>query len=216
MALISSYPLLTPQLGDKILGSNVYDTSGNPVTNNPTCQYNFTDVKTLVDQNYVQQIASSSALVSQTPAVNTVYNIRFGIPEGVDLTKNVQLLQGAGTITEGDKIVFNAIGTYNIVLEYTIGQRGATANQPFLLFRTLQDGGTQLGSTVVQKFQNNLITESKSLIIPITTQITIPGTYFNFQMYKDGVNDGSLVQQTNSGAGWADSQSASITISKLI
>jgi hypothetical protein len=216
MAQISSYPFVTPQLGDNVLGSNSVDASGVPVIGNPTVNYTLSSIKTVVDQNYIQQLASTSVLVSQTPAVNTVYNIRFGTPESVNLVKNVQLLQGAGTITEGDKIIFNAIGTYNIVLEYTIGQRGSTANHPFLLFRTLQNGATQVGSTIVQKFQNNLITESKSLIIPITTQITAVGTYFNFQIYKDGVNDGSLVQQTNSGAGWADSQSASITISKLI
>ena len=48
MAQISSYPLLTPQLGDKILGSNTTDTAGNPVSGNPTVQYKFLDVKTLV------------------------------------------------------------------------------------------------------------------------------------------------------------------------
>ena len=215
MAIISSYPISTPQLGDKLIGSNNVDASGTLVTGNPTVQYTLSSIKTLVDQNYVQQLASSSTLISQTPAVNATYNISFGTPVG-NSTGNVRLLQGTGSVTAGDKIEFITTGTYNIVLEYTIGQRGSTANQPFLLFRTLQDGATQVGSTIVQKFQNNLITESKSLIIPITTQITVPGTYFNFQMYKDGVNDGSLVQQTNSGAGWADSQSASITISKLI
>ena len=215
MAIISSYPISTPRLGDKLIGSNNVDASGTLVTGNPTVQYTLSSINTLVDQNYVQQLASSSALVSQTPGVNATYNISFGTPVG-NSTGNVRLLQGTGSVTAGDKIEFITTGTYNIVLEYTIGQRGATANQPFLLFRTLQDGATQVGSTIVQKFQNNLITESKSLIIPITTQITAVGTYFNFQIYKDGVNDGSLVQQTNSGAGWADSQSASITISKLI
>mgnify|MGYP003670819832 FL=1 len=34
-------------------------------------------------------------------------------------------------------------------------------------------------------------------------------------MFKDGVNDGSLVQQLNN-AGWSGSQTAAITISKLI
>ena len=215
MAIISSYPISTPQLGDKLIGSNNVDASGTLVTGNPTVQYTLSSIKTLVDQNYVQQLASSSTLISQTPAVNATYNISFGTPVG-NSTGNVRLLQGTGSVTAGDKIEFITTGTYNIVLEYTIGQRGSTANQPFLLFRTLQDGATQVGSTIVQKFQNNLITESKSLIIPITIQITVPGTYFNFQMYKDGVNDGSLVQQTNSATGWADSQSASITISKLI
>ena len=214
MAQISSYPLLTPQLGDKVLGSNVIDSSGNTVVGNPTCQYNFTDIKSLVDQNYVQQIYSFNNTNSQTPAINVVYNIRFGTPTGT-AADNIQLLQGTGTATAGDKIQFNFAGTYQILLEYTIGQRGATANQPFLLFRTLQDGATQIGSTTVMKFQNNSTTESKSLIIPLTVNITKIGTYYNFQMIKDTVNDGSLVQQLNN-VGWSGSQTATITISKLV
>jgi hypothetical protein len=65
------------------------------------------------------------------------------------------------------------------------------------------------------KFQNNSTTESKSLIIPLTVNITQIGTYYNFQMIKDTVNDGSLVQQLNN-VGWSGSQTATITISKLV
>ena len=43
MAQISSYPILTPQLGDNILGSNNVDSTGTAVIGNPTCQYKFTD-----------------------------------------------------------------------------------------------------------------------------------------------------------------------------
>ena len=214
MAIISSYPTSTPQLGDKVLGSNVLDASGAPVVGNPTVQYTLTSLKTLVDQNYVQQFYSFNDTNSQNPAVNTVYNIQFGAPTGAG-AGNVQLLKTNALDYAADKIQFNTTGTYHIILEYTIGQRTATANQPFLLFRTLQDGTTQIGSTTVMKFQNNSTTESKSLIIPITTQITKANTYYNFQMYKDTVNDGSLVQQLN-GAGWAVSQTATITIYKLI
>jgi len=214
MAQISTYPLLTPQLGDSVLGSNVVDTTGSPVIGNPTVQYSFSTIKTLIDQQLVQQIYSFNDTNSQTPAVDTIYNIRFGTPVGTT-TSNVQLLQGGGTLTAGDKVQFNTLGTYQIILEYTIGQRGATANQPFLLFRTLQDGATQIGSTTVMKFQNNSTTESKSLIIPLTVNITKTGTYYNFQMIKDTVNDGSLVQQLNN-VGWSGSQTATITISKLV
>ena len=214
MAIIYSYPTLTPQFGDQVLGSNIIDASGNPVTGNPTVQYTFTSIKTLVDQDYVQQLYSFNNTNSQTPPVNTVYNIQFGAPTGAG-TDNVQLLKTNAPDNAASKIQFNTIGTYHIILEYTIGQRGATANQPFLLFRTLQDGATQVGSTTVMKFQNNTLTESKSLIIPITTQITKANTYYNFQMYKDTVNDGSLVQQLNN-AGWSGSQTATITIYKLI
>ena len=214
MAQISTYPLLTPQLGDSVLGSNIVDTTGSPVIGNPTVQYSFSTIKTLIDQQLVQQIYSFNNTNSQTPAVDTVYNIRFGTPTGAT-SPHVQLLQGTGTTTAGDKVQFNTIGTYQIILEYTIGQRGATANQPFLLFRTLQDGTTQIGSTTVMKFQNNSTTESKSLIIPLTVNITQIGTYYNFQMIKDTVNDGSLVQQLNN-VGWSGSQTATITISKLV
>mgnify|MGYP003656119732 FL=1 len=127
----------------------------------------------------------------------------------------MQLLKTNAPDNAASKIQFNTIGTYHIILEYTIGQRSSTTNEPFLLFRTLQDGATQVGSTTVMKFQNNTLTESKSLIIPITTQITKANTYYNFQMYKDTVNDGSLVQQLNN-AGWSGSQTATITIYKLI
>ena len=51
MAQISSYPSLTPQFGDKVLGSNTVDASGSPIIGNPTVQYTLDSVKTLVDQN---------------------------------------------------------------------------------------------------------------------------------------------------------------------
>jgi|TARA_R110000822_G_scaffold113449_1_gene244560 hypothetical protein len=214
MAIIYSYPTLTPQFGDQVLGSNIIDASGNPVTGNPTVQYTFTSIKTLVDQDYVQQLYSFNNTNSQTPPLNTAYNIQFGAPTGAG-TDNVQLLKTNAPDNAASKIQFNTIGTYHIILEYTIGQRSSTTNEPFLLFRTLQDGATQVGSTTVMKFQNNTLTQSKSLIIPITTQITKANTYYNFQMYKDTINDGSLVQQLNN-AGWSGSQTATITIYKLI
>ena len=163
MAIIYSYPTLTPQFGDQVLGSNIIDASGNPVTGNPTVQYTFTSIKTLVDQDYVQQLYSFNNTNSQTPPLNTAYNIQFGAPTGAG-AGNVQLLKTNALDYAADKIQFNTTGTYHIILEYTIGQRTATANQPFLLFRTLQDGTTQIGSTTVMKFQNNSTTESKSLI----------------------------------------------------
>ena len=60
MAIIYSYPTLTPQFADKVLGSNLVDASGNAVSGNPTVQYSFTDIKALVDQNFIEQFTSSS------------------------------------------------------------------------------------------------------------------------------------------------------------
>jgi len=218
MALISSYPLLTPQLGDKILGSNFVDAAGNAVSGNPTCQFNLTSVKTLVDQQYVSQLESSSSEASQAPAaVNTIYSVRFGTPEVADLSKNVQLLQGTGTATTGDKIQFNKAGTYQITLTYSIGVTGASDNVPYLVFRTLQ-AGAQLGPSVVYNEKFTSVNKPISLIIPITIQVTA-GNSFNFQFLRAGtVNDGGLVKNavTINVATVTEPSIATIQISKLI
>jgi len=196
MAIISTYPQLTPQLGDKILGSNLYDSSGNAVIGNPTCQFSFTSVKELIDQNYIEQFTSSSAVASQKSNLNSAYSIQFGTPTGTS-ANNVQLLQGGGSATAGDKIVFNALGTYQIILTYSVGVNQSANNIPYLIFRTLQDGTTQVGPTVVynQKFEN--VNNPVPLIIPITVNITTAGTYYNFQMARNGVDDGGLVKNSN-------------------
>ena len=78
MAIIYSYPTLAPQLGDKVLGSNIVDSAGQPVLGNPTVQYTLNDIKLLVDQNFVQQLYSSSALTITPPQDNTGASIKFG------------------------------------------------------------------------------------------------------------------------------------------
>lgn len=219
MAQISSYPIITPQFGDKVLGSNIYDSSGNPVTGNPTCQYDFTSIKTLVDQNWVEQFTSSSSVTSQASTVNQAYNIRFGAPTGAG-NSNVQLLQGGGSGSAADKIQFNTTGTYQIILTYSVGVISDANAVPYLIFRTLQDGTTQVGPTVVynQKFEGTY--KPVPLIIPITVNITIP-CYYNFQMAKNVVDEGGLVKNgtpINSGITPAVTTPsiATIKISKLV
>ena len=220
MAQISSYPLLTPQLGDKLLGSNVVDSTGNPVLGNPTCQYNFTDVKTLIDQQYVSQLVSSSAVNSQASAINTPYSIQFGTPTGI-VSDNVQLLQGGGSATAGDKIKFNKTGTYQITLTYSIGVTASNANVPYLIFRTLKDNSTQLGPSVVYNEKFTSVNKAISLIIPITIQIT-EDCYYNFQMMRSsaggGADDGGLVKNATplNISGVTEPSIATIQISKLI
>ena len=68
MAQISSYPSLTPQFGDKVLGSNTVDASGYPVSGNPTVQYTLTSVKTLVDQQFIHQ--RGLCAICEKPEVN--------------------------------------------------------------------------------------------------------------------------------------------------
>ena len=198
MAQISSYSTLTPQLGDKVLGSNTTDSACNAVVGNPTCQFSLTAVKTLVDQDYVSQLESSSPSAAQASALNTAYSVRFGAPVGA-VGDNVQLLQGTGSGTDGDKIQFNALGTYQITLTYSVGVTQSAVNVPLLVFRTLQDGTTQVGPTIVFNEQLPAINKPIPLIIPITVQITSTGTYYEFQMARSGVNDGGLIDLSTQG-----------------
>jgi len=220
MAQISSYPLLTPQLGDKILGSNTTDAAGNPVSGNPTVQYKFLDVKTLVDQQYVQQLESSRTS-NQLPAQNTAYNVQFGAPVGT-LTDNVQLLQGtSGSVTIGDLIRFNKVGTYNIVLSYSVGVNNSSATIPYLVFRTLQDGATQVGPTIVYNDKFDAVNKPVPLIIPITVGITKELTTMNFQMACSGSSGYGLVKNASPinaaiTPTFSSAATATITISKLI
>ena len=86
MAIISSYPVSTPQLADQVLGSNTFDATGTAVIGNPTVQYTFTSIKTLVDQQFIQQLVATSdsnatapLIASQGPIVtNNIYTILFG------------------------------------------------------------------------------------------------------------------------------------------
>ena len=220
MAIIYSYPTLTPQLGDKVLGSNIIDSAGTPVQGNPTVQYKFLDIKTLVDQQYVQQLESSRTS-NQLPAQNTAYNVQFGAPVGT-LTDNVQLLQGtSGSVTIGDLIRFNKVGTYNIVLSYSVGVNNSSATIPYLVFRTLQDGATQVGPTIVYNDKFDAVNKPVPLIIPITVGITKELTTMNFQMACSGSSGYGLVKNASPinaaiTPTFSPAATATITISKLI
>ena len=181
MAIIYSYPTLPPQLGDKVLGSNIVDSAGQPVLGNPTVQYTLNDIKLLVDQNYVQQIESSSSVASQASVVNQPYSIQFGVETG-NATDSVQLLKTNGGDVGANKVQFNKAGTYQITLTYSVGVNQG-ANTPYLIFRTLKDGTSQIGPTVVVNEAFPTINTPIPLIIPITIQITTP-CYYNFQMMR--------------------------------
>jgi hypothetical protein len=207
MAQISSYPTLTPQLGDKVLGSNTVDASGAAVSGNPTTQYTLTSVKTLIDQQFVLQFEASSTAVSQSPvATNTIHQIEFG-PANTTST--------SVTIDVNGKVIFLKTGTYHITQEYYLG--GTSPNALFTLFRTYQDGTTQVGGTHVEKFVVQSNGDRKRMVIEQIIDITVGGTYYVFQMIRDsgGANDGILYKILNNNA-WTTTSSAQLTISKLI
>jgi len=203
MAIISSYPLLTPQLGDSVLGSNVVDTTGAPVLGNPTVQYSLSSIKSVVNQSFVQQLVSSSALIVQD-AIGAATPVTFGTLQDLDNVK----LEANGTLT------VKTIGTYYITLDYIYGQRTATANVTTILFNVLQNGA-QLGNTTSIRFQDNNISQGTSVSIPIMVTTILPNTVYNFQLAETDAG-AQLVRLTNGVAGFADSPCAAITISKLI
>ena len=207
MAQISTYPLLSPQFGDSVLGSNVVDTTGSPVIGNPTVQYTFSTIKTLVDQQYVQQFSQGSTAVSQGPGgTNTAHQIEFGALN--NSSPNAQLAVN-GIVT------FVTTGTYQVELVYYLGNI-PDANTVVALFRTLQ-GTDQLGATTLEQFTSNSNTARKRVAITYTVNITDINTTHTYQMFRDanGANQGLLVQ-TAVNNGTSPIASAQITISKLI
>ena len=203
MAQISSYPLLTPHLGDSLLGSNTVDSAGASVIGNPTVQYSISSVKSVVDQAFIQQLTSASTLAAQD-ATAAATSVKFGALQDLGNVK----LEANGTLT------IKTIGTYYITLDYIYGQRTATANVTTILFNVLQNG-TQLGNTTSIRFQDNNISQGTSVSIPIMVTTTLPNTVYNFQLAETDTG-AQLVRLTNSVTGFANSSCAAITISKLI
>ena len=207
MAVIYSYPTLTPQLGDKVLGSNIVDASGAAVTGNPTVQYTFTDIKTLVDQQFIEQFSASSTAASQGPAAtNTVHQIEFGPANNTSTSV---------TIDVNGKVTWLKTGTYYVTQEYYLG--GTQNNILLSLFRTY-DGSAQVGATHVENYRVQETADRTRVVIKQMVNITdteVNG-YHVYQMVRDsgGANDGTLYKITNNNT-WTATPSAQLTISKL-
>ena len=216
MAIIYSYPTLTPQLGDKVLGSNIVDASGAAVTGNPTVQYTFTDIKTLVDQQFIEQFTSSSndSLVAGIPAnqgptaTNTAHQIIFGPANSTSTSV---------TIDAAGKVTWLKTGTYYVTQEYYLSGTN-TANVLYTLFRTY-DGTSQIGPTHAEIFNVDNTAKTRRVVINQMINITTDqvNSYHVYQMVRDsnGANDGKLYQKLNNNS-WTSTPNAQITISKLI
>ena len=216
MAIISSYPVSTPQLVDQVLGSNTYDATGTAVVGNPTVQYTFTSIKTLVDQQFTEQLVATSdsnataqLIASQGPAAtNNIYTILFGAAQ-IPTPGNVK-------IDANGKVTFTTTGTYYIKQEYSIG--ATLNNKPLLLFRTFKDNTTQVGQTNLHDVTSNGSNDRLRMVIEDIVHISAGGTFYEFQMVRDagGADSGTLYKVLNNTAGFTDTPNASLTISKLI
>jgi len=205
MAQISSYPILDPQLADKVLGSNTVDSVGAPVLGNPTVQYTFSSIKSLVDQNFFQQLQTQSTVA--IPLVQAGDTIIFGTD---DITGSHVIYTAAS-----GKVTFNTKGSYYIEQEYLVS--GTPPGQVFPVFKTEQDGSNQIGPTIAERWTPNASTDRKRIAISNIVNITVAGTYYLFKGLWDAQGAQPTLQPQLINNNWAAQiPSASLKIYKLI
>ena len=205
MAQISSYPILDPQLADKVLGSNTVDSVGAPVLGNPTVQYTFSSIKSLVDQNFFQQLQTQSTVA--IPLVQAGDTIIFGTD---DITGDHVIYTAAS-----GKVTFNTKGSYYIEQEYLVS--GTPPGQVFPVFKTEQDGSNQVGPTIAERWTPNASTDRKRIAISNIVNITVAGTYYLFKGLWDVQGAQPTLQPQLINNNWAAQiPSASLKIYKLI
>ena len=209
MAIISSYPTIIPQLADKLIGSNNVDSYGDPVQGTPTVQYTLTSVKSLVDQNFIEQINTSR------PTSYTVLRNNVGEP----LIFGTATIGGSSTNVKYDhtdgKIIFNKVGTYRIQQLY-LGSSPAAANNPYVMFKIVQNGLTQVGPTVTDRWYAGANANRHRISVETIVNITTAATYYYIWSCSptDGA-DAVLSEQVSGGFG-TNTPSAQLIISKLI
>ena len=205
MAQISSYPLLTPQLGDSVLGSNIVDTTGTPVPGNPTVQYSLSSIKKVVDQTYIQALSAANETTFQPDNSNAGNIITFGAAQNT--TADDVMIDIAG------KLTFNAVGGYIIQqIYYAQGNTGDIT----LNFKTVKNGATQEGPTATTRFANPGSNDRRPVYIQSYVNITVEGTYYNFWIQNPLSSAiGSLAPLVVNGTFGTIVPSAQLTITKL-
>ena len=205
MAQISSYPLLTPQLGDSVLGSNIVDSTGTPVLGNPTVQYSLSSIKKVVDQTYIQALSAANESIFQPNYSNAGGIITFGAAQNT--AADDVMIDIAG------KLTFNTIGSYIIQqIYYAQGNTGDIT----LNFKTVKNGVTQEGPTATTRFANPGSNDRRPVYIQSYVNITVEGTYYNFWIQNPisgGV--GSLAPLVVNGTFGTIVPSAQLIITKL-
>ena len=205
MAQISSYPILDPQLADKVLGSNTVDSTGAPVIGNPTVQYTFSSIKALVDQNFFQQLQTET--IASIPLTQAGDVIIFG---AADIPgTHVSYTAATGIVT------FNTKGSYYIEQEYLV--KGTAGGQLFPVFKTEQDDTAQVGPTVAERWYQNASSDGKRISISNIVNITVASTYYKFRGLWDSQGAQPTLEHQLITGNWATPvPSASLKIYKLI
>jgi len=151
-------------------------------------------------------VLRASSFVNQVPTgLDTALQVTFGAAQGSG-SDPVQI-DASGNIT------INETGEYfvDVVLQYG---RNNAGNAAWLFFRVLIDG-TQVGDSIFAKLDtaNNDFPAQLSTVFDFTaTQIIT----VEFIRDSQGFNDGDLMTENPTAAGWNDSPSASIRISRRV
>jgi len=172
MAQISTYPLLTPQLGDSVLGSNIVDTTGSPVVGNPTVQYSISSIKDVVKPFYIEKLSARNETTFTPTNSNEGVIIPFGAAQNTS-TDDI-MIDVAG------KVTFNTIGSY--IIQQIYYAQGNTAADVTLNFKTVKNGVTQEGPISTIRFQPGNANERRPVYIQSYVYITAGGTYYNFHL----------------------------------
>jgi len=206
MAIISSYPIVTPQLPDKILGSNNVDAAGDPVIGNPTVQYTLTSIKEVVDQHYIQKLSSSNT-TSIIPGISDA-GIVLLFPTAITASTSV-------TIDAVGKVVFIDSGDYIIQQVYYAQATSGTNIQ--LNFKTVQNGTTQVGPTTTTSFLSTSSTARHRVDITSYVKIATANTFYHFWLQNPGAGGAGSLQPQTIAADWGTIvPSAQIIITKLV
>lgn len=173
-----------------------------------TTQFGFVNYSELAGKptftGYSRVLASSSAVAAQSPsAVNTPINIEFG---SAIATADASL-SSLGLLT------FNTAGQYQVTVYYRFG-RTTAAGLAILFSRAVINGAQTLNS-------NSIRLDNADTIIPFSTTLNITATAgmtMSHQLYRDsaGINNGGLISQTPSLAGWNISPTATIVVDKFV
>lgn len=155
-----------------------------------------------VPQGYTLVLTGASGAASQAPvAVNTPIQIEYG---------PLQVTTDATLAADG-LLTFNTAGQYAVTLFSRFG-RTTAAGSAILFNRILRNGVQTLNS-------NSITMVDDAAVIPFSATILMDvaaGDTFSQEIYRDsvGVNNGGLFLTTPTLAGWLNSPSATIVVSK--
>ena len=163
-----------------------------------------TSFSTINVGGYQQVFSAYSTAATQNPsAVDTALQVEFGSA----ITAADASIATDGTVT------FNTAGKFLVTLFLRFG-RTAGAGTAILLNRLVFNGAQLLRSNAIAMTDATAtIPFSATILLDVTAGNTLKA---ELARSSAGINNGGLVRTSSTVAGWNDSPSASIVVSKLV